>query len=58
MHNSFKAKLKYKDAWVIGDLVYINDGKRLIPHIYGKGEVLQKIYMRIHRKESKWQKDF
>ena len=42
MHNSFKAKLKYKDAWVIGDLVYINDGKRLIPHIYGKGEVLQK----------------
>ncbi len=43
----FRAKIKTDNAqykkgdWVQGDYVKIIDGKRFIPHIYGKGEVIE-----------------
>lgn len=44
----FRGKMKTENAnykkgeWVYGDLVYLEDGKRKIPCIYGKGEVIPK----------------
>ena len=43
----FRAKIKTdntqykKDDWVQGDYVRIIDGKRFIPHIYSKGEIIE-----------------
>lgn len=43
----FRAKIKTNNAqhitgdWVQGDYVRVKDGSRFIPHIYGKGEVVE-----------------
>lgn len=36
----FRGQRKDTKEWVYGDLVRLRDGKKLIPHIYGYGEVI------------------
>ena len=36
----FRGKRKDNGEWVEGDFVNLKDGKRLIPHIYGYGEII------------------
>ena len=36
----FRGKRKDNGEWVYGDFVNLKDGKKLIPHIYGYGEVI------------------
>ena len=38
LHSLFRAKNKLTKKRMYGDLVWLKDGKKLVPHIYSKGE--------------------